>query len=129
MHGLHGLHGFHWLDGLHRLHSGDVLIRFFKRQSFRILQLGLSSHRLDLITLNSDKLHATFTLKTQNEVFGGAKQLRWLRPFAGTKARALILLLTRVAAAQRDLCVIAVILNEEPLAVSKIVGIRHKIVF
>src|SRR5271165_509658 len=56
------------------------------------------------------------------------EQLRWLRPFASTKARALILLLTRVATAQCDLCVVAVIFDEEPLSVSKIVGVRHRIV-
>jgi hypothetical protein len=46
-----------------------------------------------------------------------------------TKARTLILVLARVTAAQCDLCVIAFILNDEPLAVSNIVGIRHKISF
>ena len=78
-----------------------------------------------MITLNSDKLHTTFTLKTQNKVFGGAKQLRGPRPSAGSKTRALALLLARVAAAQCDLCVITVILNEELLAISNIAGIRH----
>jgi hypothetical protein len=56
--------------------------------------VGLSSHRFDFITLNSDKLHATFALKTQNEVFGGAKA-SVASTIAGTKARALILLLTK----------------------------------
>jgi hypothetical protein len=78
--------------------------------------------------MNPDELHATFTLDTQHKVFGSPKQLRVLRPFAGTKTRALILLLPRVAAAQCDLCVIAVVLNEEPLPVSNIVRVRHKIV-
>ena len=45
------------------------------------------------MTVNTDKLNATFTFKPQNKVFGGAKQFRGLRPFAGIKARALILLL------------------------------------
>jgi hypothetical protein len=36
------------------------------------------------------------------------------------------LLLARVAATQCDLCVITVIFNEKPLAVSEIVRIRHK---
>jgi hypothetical protein len=62
----------------------------------------------------------------QNKVFGGAKQLRGLRPSAGVKTSTLILLLARVAAAQCDLRVIAIILNEKRLAVFKIVGIRHK---
>jgi hypothetical protein len=35
------------------------------------------------------------------------------------------LLLSRVAAAQSDLCVVTVILNEEPLSISNIAGIRH----
>jgi hypothetical protein len=34
--------------------------------------------------------------------------------------------LARVAATQCDLCVITVIFNEKPLAVSEIVRIRHK---
>jgi hypothetical protein len=87
---------------------------------------GSHAHRLDLMTVNTDKLNAAFTLKTQNKFIGGAKKLRRLRPFAGTKARTLILLLARVAAAQCDLCVIAVIFDEELLAVSNIVRVRHK---
>ena len=63
------------------------------------------------MTVNTDKLNSTFTLKTQNKAFGGAKQLRRFRPFAGIKARTLILMLARVAAAQFDLCVITVILS------------------
>jgi hypothetical protein len=108
-HRLHGLHGFHWF---HRFHSSDAFIRFFKRQFFRILQLRLASHRFDLITLDRDKLNAVFAVNTQDEVFAGPKQLRRLRPFAGSKTRALILLLPRVATAQRDLCVITVNLNQ-----------------
>ena len=42
----------------HRLHPIDVLIRFFKRQFFRILQLGLAPHRFDLITVDPDKPNA-----------------------------------------------------------------------
>ena len=108
-HRFHRLHGFHWF---HRLHPSDILIRFFKRHFFRILQLRLASHRFDLITVNSDKLYAIFALKTKNKVFAGPKELRRLRPFAGSKTGALILLLSRVAAAQSDLCVITVILDK-----------------
>jgi hypothetical protein len=103
---IHRLHGFHWF------HPSDVLIRFFKRHFFRILQLRLASHRFDLVTVNPDKPHAIFALKTENKVFAGPKELRRLRPFAGGKTGALILLLSRVAAAQSDLCVITVILNK-----------------
>ena len=49
IHRLHGLHRFH---GLHRLHPSDVLIRFFKRQFFRVLQLGLASHQFDPVTVD-----------------------------------------------------------------------------
>jgi hypothetical protein len=113
LHWLHRFHGFHWC---HRLHPSDVLIRLFKRQFFRILQLRFASYRFDLITVNPDKLYAIFALKTENKVFAGPKQLRRLRPFASSKTGALILLLSRVTGAQSDLCVITVILNEEPLS-------------
>jgi hypothetical protein len=109
LHRFHRLHGFHWF---HRLHPSDALIRFFKRQFFRMLQLRLASHRFDLVTMDPDKLNTIFALNTENEVLAGPKQLRGLRPFAGSKTRALILLLSRVATAQRDLCVITVILNQ-----------------
>jgi hypothetical protein len=105
---LHGLHRFHWLHGFHwfhRLHLSDFLIRFFKRQFFPILQLGLASHQFDLITTNPDKPNAIFALNPENEVLAGPKQLRGLRPFAGSKPGALILLLPRVTAAQCDLWV------------------------
>jgi hypothetical protein len=111
---MHRLHGFHWF---HRLHPSDALIRFFKRHFFRILQLRLASHRFDLITVNSDKLHSIFAFRTENKLLAGPKQLRRLRPFASSKTGALILLLSRVTGAQSDLCVITVILNEEPLSI------------
>jgi hypothetical protein len=91
LHRFHWFHGFHWF---HRLHLSDFLIRFFKRHFFPILQLRLASHRFDLITVNPDKLHAILALKTENKVFAGPKQLRRLRPFAGSKTGALILLLS-----------------------------------
>jgi hypothetical protein len=34
---------------------------------------GSLLHRLDLMTVDTDKLNAAFTLKTQNKVIGGAK--------------------------------------------------------
>jgi hypothetical protein len=58
------------------------------------------------------QLNTIFALNTENKVVAGPKQLRRLRPFAGSKTRALILLLPRVATAQRDLCVITVNLNQ-----------------
>ena len=54
---IHRLHRFHWFHGLHRLHSSDLFIRFFKREFFRILQIGLAA-RFDLMTVNTDKLNA-----------------------------------------------------------------------
>jgi hypothetical protein len=107
---IHRLHRFH---GFHRLHPSDILIRFSKRQFFRILQLGLASHRFDLIPVDPNKLNAIFAFNAQDKVFVGPKQLRRFRPFAGSKTGALILFLSRVAAAQSDLCVVTVILDEE----------------
>src|SRR5271165_1479070 len=77
MHGLHGLHGFHWLDGIHRLHSGAVLVRFFKRWCVRMVRSRVASHGCDVVTLTSDKVHATSAHRTQNKILGGAKELRW----------------------------------------------------
>ena len=73
LHGFHRLHGFHWF---HRLHLSDFLIRFFKRQFFRILQLGFAAHQLDLIIVDPNKPNAIFALNTENEVLTGPKQLR-----------------------------------------------------
>ena len=59
---------------------------FFKRYSFCI---EYSSGTFDFIGFDYPELRESlchFTLKTQNEVFSGAKRLRWLRPFAGTQA-------------------------------------------
>jgi hypothetical protein len=75
--------------------------------------------------VDRDKPNAIFTLNTKNDVPTGPKQLRRLRPFAGGKTGALILLLSRVTAAQGDMCVITVILNDEQLSISDIAGIRH----
>jgi hypothetical protein len=67
------LPSIHRLHRFHGLHLSDFLIRFFKHQFFRILQLGLASHQFDLITVDPDKPNAIFALNTENGVLAGPK--------------------------------------------------------
>jgi hypothetical protein len=82
-------------DESRRFH-GDALVRFFKLKPFRIFQLWLAAHQLDLISANPDKVQAAIACEAQYKVSAAAKKFSRLQLSAGIEACALTSLLSLV---------------------------------